>query len=358
MTFAQRTKRLVAGRCYPLINRLPEPWSVKLKSLGSVLLGDWRSCLYWRNACPLANALGGLPPAEVMRRLADWDEGSRGLIRGYLEAYGERLAVLRALAGLEPLVLMDYRRLREVPRFLPVPGRPPANDQTPALAALRRQYGLRGSGPETLIYHHGLTLLTETQRQSLAGKDIIDAGAYVGDSVLVFLNYTPRRVYAFDPSPQNARLFRQTMRRNHVQENRFELVQQGLSAVPGETTFSDEGGVSTLLGAGGRCRVTLTTIDAFAAERGLRVGLIKADIEGMGLELLKGALETIRRDRPILSLAMYHCPDEFFGQYELLASLGLGYTLRVVDLTPATPGEITLLGSPPVQGGPASATGV
>lgn len=348
MTFAQRVKRLAAGVCYPVINRLHEPWSVKLKSLGSVLFGDWRSCLYWRNACPLANALAGMPPAEVLRRLAGWAPESRQLITGYLDAYGERLAALRALAGLEPLLLMDYRRLQEVPRFLPSPGltRPSAGAETRALAELRRQYGLRGSGPETLLYHHGLKLLTEAQRESLADTDVIDAGAYVGDSVLVFLNYAPRRVYAFEPSPRNARFFRQTMRRNHVPENRFELVQQGLAATPGEASFSDEGGAGTFLGAGGPCRVTLTTIDAFARPHRLKVGLIKADVEGMGLELLKGALEVIRRDRPVLSLAMYHNSDEFFGQYELLAGLDLGYTLRVVDLTPDTPGEITLLACP------------
>jgi FkbM family methyltransferase len=350
VAITQRAKNLLAALCYPAIDRLPEPWAVKLKSLGSVLFGDWRSCLYWRNSCPLANALGEVPFPEVERRLAAWDPESQSLIRSYLETYAVPLSALRSLAGLEHVLLLDYARLRQDSRFLPrpLPGRTVGRADADKVASLRRQYRLRHSGAETLIYHHGLTSLPEPQRRYLAGKDIIDAGAYVGDSTLVFMNYAPRRVYAFEPSPRNARAFRQTMRRNHVPEHAFELVPQGLGATPGEACFSDRGGAATFLGAGGTCRVPITTLDQVATTRGLRVGLVKADVEGMGLELLKGALEVIRRDRPVLSLAMYHGPDEFFGQYELLKSLGVGYVLRVVDLTPETPGEITLLAYPDV----------
>ncbi len=348
MSLRESARRLAMALGYPVLDRLPQPWPVRLKALGSVVFGDWRPCLYWRDVCPLAKALGGVSRAEAERRIQDWDEASRRLVLGYLETYGRQLAALQSLGGLQHLLLVDWRRLRAEPWFLPEAARSGAApvQQAGALAALRRRYGLRDAGAEVLLCHHGLRELPEEHRKSLSGKDFIDAGAYVGDSAVVLLGYGPRRIYAFEPSPRNGRQFVRTMRRNRVPEGSWELLLQGLGAAPGEAACDAGAGAGTALGREGSCRVAVTTVDAFAEGRGLNVGLIKADVEGMGLELLRGAVGVLRRDRPILSLAMYHNPDEFFGQYEFLRGLDLGYTLRVMDLTPETPGEITLLAWP------------
>jgi hypothetical protein len=52
--------------------------------------------------------------------------------------------------------------------------------------------------------------------------------------------------------------------------------------------------------------INLTTVDKEAERLKLTVGLIKADIEGTKLPMLIGALRTIQRDRPVLSLTIYH----------------------------------------------------
>lgn len=50
--------------------------------------------------------------------------------------------------------------------------------------------------------------------------------------------------------------------------------------------------------------------------------------------MLHGAVETIRRDRPVLSLAIYHNKEEMLGTYAFLKSLQLGYRYRILQLSP------------------------
>jgi hypothetical protein len=61
-------------------------------------------------------------------------------------------------------------------------------------------------------------------------------------------------------------------------------------------------GCNYLGGAGGD-EVEVTTLDAFCEkERLIRVDLVKIDVEGSELALLKGAEQTIRRFRPVLMI--------------------------------------------------------
>ena len=79
------------------------------------------------------------------------------------------------------------------------------------------------------------------------------------------------------------------------------------------------------------CRIT--TLDHFVSEQNLScLGLIKADVEGMELELLRGAVNVIRRDRSVLSLAAYHSGEELLGQYEFLSSCLENYHFELRDL--------------------------
>jgi len=51
--------------------------------------------------------------------------------------------------------------------------------------------------------------------------------------------------------------------------------------------------------------VALTTIDDFATKAGLnRLDLIKMDVEGWELRILKGGAETIQRFRPVMMIEL------------------------------------------------------
>ena len=58
-------------------------------------------------------------------------------------------------------------------------------------------------------------------------------------------------------------------------------------------------------------KVRQTTLDEFVEQNHLkRIDFIKADIEGMERNLLKGSIKTIKRFKPKLSICTYHRPDD------------------------------------------------
>ncbi len=77
------------------------------------------------------------------------------------------------------------------------------------------------------------------------------------------------------------------------------------------------------------------------------IRLIKADLEGMGLSMLQGAEQTIRKNRPLLSLSIYHNREELFEIYRTLRSWDLNYVFTVRSTVfPLGFSEINLLGYP------------
>lgn len=58
----------------------------------------------------------------------------------------------------------------------------------------------------------------------------------------------------------------------------------------------------------------MISLDEFLEEKykNEEVGFIKFDLEGAGYQAIMGSLKTIAKYRPILSIAIYHSPIEFF----------------------------------------------
>ena len=62
------------------------------------------------------------------------------------------------------------------------------------------------------------------------------------------------------------------------------------------------------------------------------IGCIKLDIEGLELETVRGAAETIVRCRPILLISIYHTAKDFFGVKPFIESLVEDYDFSVYHL--------------------------
>jgi len=82
----------------------------------------------------------------------------------------------------------------------------------------------------------------------------------------------------------------------------------------GETTIGDVGGGgASIVPGSGRNPLRMVTVDQLVQENNISLGFMKADVEGYGLKVIKGALKTIKEQRPIVSISSYHSFEELYG---------------------------------------------
>lgn len=204
--------------------------------------------------------------------------------------------------------------------------------------AHRRQFGI----PEHMkpvipvnCYHNGLTLLNSRTLEYLKGKDFIDGGGFMGESGFVFSAYSPRKVFCFEPLPEQSARIRENFSMAPHPEI-LEVVPCGLGEEDGQANLSAGAAGSTLnenlADTASGIPVEICRIDSFAASRELKLGLIKLDIEGLELEAVRGAEQTIRRDRPVLLVSIYHTVKDFFGVKAFLENLVPDYRFSIRHL--------------------------
>lgn len=150
-------------------------------------------------------------------------------------------------------------------------------------------------------YRAGLKFLSFNPIHMLEDRDIIDGGAASGDSSLLFAEYHPRRVYAFEPSIRQREEIRTTFDVNNANDI-ITIVPFALGELHGTLTGRDQYGEFF--------SAETISIDEFA--HGKDIACIKLDIEGAEFPTLRGALNTIQRCKPLLIICLYHRPEDLF----------------------------------------------
>lgn len=147
---------------------------------------------------------------------------------------------------------------------------------------------------------------------SLCAEDatVVDVGANIGWTALRMALLAVRgQVYAFEPDPYNAEQCQDNIKRNNL--TNIELFSIGLGNT--ETTVDME--VRTPSNRGGNRiapqgvstnrRVQITRMDNVSKLRNLnRIDLIKVDVEGYELQVLKGAREILLKHKPTLFIEL------------------------------------------------------
>lgn len=212
-----------------------------------------------------------------------------------------------------------------------------------SLPYLRKKYRLPRFEhlPEVFKSHNGLAFLPQEILNYIRGKDFIDGGAYIGDSAIILNEYAPSKIYSFDISTQNAERYRETLLKNHITPERFELVIAGLHEKDQDGTALLQGDIASSIyqKESPPSAFPLMKLDTFRKKRNLQIGFIKLDIEGTEINAIRGATQTLCEDKPVLAIAMYHDPISFFELKPYLESLNLDYELRIRTLrAPGYPG--------------------
>jgi FkbM family methyltransferase len=135
------------------------------------------------------------------------------------------------------------------------------------------------------------------------GDVVLDAGANVGSYTLLFAIWAGAagRVFAFEPAPDAREGLRQHLELNGL-AGRVEIVPVALSSTVGSVPFHIDGasGANAIAAASDRSaaraiEVETTTIDAFCEEHRLCPDVVKIDVEGAELDVIRGARRALTR---------------------------------------------------------------
>lgn len=205
------------------------------------------------------------------------------------------------------------------------------------LKILKKKLKLPINKYEASIFYYkcGLKYVPQNVLNFSKNKDFIDGGAYVGDSSLIFENFSqPRKIYAFEPEKSNYNLLLKTIKINDLKK--IIPINKGLGEKE-ENLKIKSSGIRSQISEEGDQEVNITTIDKFVFKNNLSIGLIKLDVEGFELEILKGAEKTIKKFKPILLIAIYHNGKQFFETIKNIQIITSGYKFIIRKLDPTTP---------------------
>ncbi len=193
--------------------------------------------------------------------------------------------------------------------------------------------------PNVFYYKYGIEFLKNPQ--SITGKDVIDAGAYVGDSALILRELTNGIIHAFEADMRNCELMHKTLGWNQLTE--VKIINAALGDKDGEISLhigEAFNRINTVMDISNRSlqfqetvQVQQQTIDNYVEKNGIKVGLIKSDIEGAEPMMLRGAENTLRTQRPTLLISIYHNRNDFFQIKPWLENLDVGYKFKIFHPT-------------------------
>jgi FkbM family methyltransferase len=181
------------------------------------------------------------------------------------------------------------------------------------------------------------------QALDLSGQVVYDVGAFHG-LLTIFFARRARKVVAFEPNSRNRRRLAENVRLNGFQNvtvrpyglsSKTETAQMSFDALAPGTASLDQG----LAWGGEHETIELRRLDD---EQGLEApDLIKVDVEGFELEVLKGASKTLER-HPALFLEMHGADLEDKRRrvraiVEFLVAAGYRNILHVESQTAITP---------------------
>lgn len=172
------------------------------------------------------------------------------------------------------------------------------------------------------------------------GDTVLDIGGCWGDTALYFANKVGSngKVYSFEFIPDNIKLFKINTSFNAKLVPQIELVPNPVSDISGQNIYFKDNGPGSYVSFEPIEEQTGTastiSIDDFVKLNNINaIDFIKMDIEGAEPMALKGAIETIKRFRPKLAIAIYHSMDDFVNIPNWILNLGLDYEIFIGHYT-------------------------
>ena len=156
-------------------------------------------------------------------------------------------------------------------------------------------------------------------------EDMLDLGAYRGDTIKELIDITGgySSVTALEP---DRKTFEKLKDFTKDMEN-ITLYPYAVWSERKELTFSGGGGRQSALAQSGKHTVTATDIDSLAKNKTFTY--VKADVEGVEEEMLKGMKNLLQSRKPKLSIACYHRTEDLCTLIPLIHSINPDYKIHL-----------------------------
>lgn len=180
-----------------------------------------------------------------------------------------------------------------------------------------------GNYPQDLVYDLRPYCGVLSDPKQYFGEDFItygknevfvDAGCYTLYSSLTLrrLCKNLKKVYAFEPDPANYQYCLKEKERTNFEE--AEIFPYGTWSTQTTLLFDATGNGSARISQNSNEEVQSIHVNVVPIDNvitpGDKITFIKMDVEGSELESLKGAKQTIQRDKPKLAICIYHKPED------------------------------------------------
>lgn len=176
------------------------------------------------------------------------------------------------------------------------------------------------------------------------GDAVLDVGAFIGTMAVPLAQAVgpSGKVVSFEPVPAHAELVRRNLERNGLTD-RAEVVQALVGKTAGGGFLPDRLDMSAATTwfheSTDEQAIPVTTLDVWAAGAdlgGRPLRLLKVDVEGWELDVLRGASELLEAHRPIVALevARYQLSrtgDTLAGLQEFLEERGYRFLINVAE---------------------------
>jgi FkbM family methyltransferase len=157
----------------------------------------------------------------------------------------------------------------------------------------------------------------------------VDAGCYDGDTIKDFVGFCEgnyKKIFGFEPHPVNFQNATENIKAWGF--SNVEIIQKGVWSTDDEFSFSlDCKPCAAGITAHGNAIIQTTTIDKIIGDE--PVTFIKLDVEGVELEALRGAVNSIKKHKPKLAVCLYHKPEDILEIPEFLYGLVPEYNFYI-----------------------------
>jgi FkbM family methyltransferase len=168
--------------------------------------------------------------------------------------------------------------------------------------------------PPQFFYHHGAVFLDDAVKARLADGVFYQCGAYCGASLIAMGQYKPLRMYGFEPAQACETFLKGNIKRSGLKNVVLYKLCVGDRVGNAVVADRDKDGKPC------KTKSTIVSLDYFKQGKGEtgRTAWIQADVGGMSLPVIRGAEQMIKQEKPLLTVAIYHNPEEFFEIVPLL----------------------------------------